>query len=116
MNRPVTVAEGQTATKYDHRAAVRHACHLEALSRSLEPSDTITWGAIVENLSRAGLALRLCYPFKPGTFLAVELRAGVVKRTLLARVVHVNDLKNGTWFLGCELAHPLAETDVALLL
>jgi len=95
---------------------VRYACDLEVLSRPLEQPDAIFWGATVQTISEGGLGLLLCYPFKPGTHLAVELRnpAGIA-RTILARVVHAHDLTDGTWQVGCELTRRLSPNELAEL-
>jgi hypothetical protein len=114
MTRPVAAPLGDAPVPYDRRAAVRHACQLEVLPSALEPPEAITWGAVVENLSRTGVGLRLCYPFKPGTHLAVELRAGGVKRTFITRVVRASDLPDGAWLVGCEFTAPL-DDDVRLV-
>ena len=101
----------------ERRAAVRHVCDQEALSRPLDLPDAISWGAKVHDISRGGLALLLCYPFKPGTCLAVDLRLGQApSRTLLVRVVHVTDQADSTWSLGCEFAAPLSDQELAVLL
>jgi hypothetical protein len=100
----------------ERRASVRRACSLEALSRPLELPDTISWGATVQDVSAGGVGLLICYPFKPGTFLAVDLRIGHAHlRTLLVRVVHVSDLTDGTWSIGCEFAAPLSPGELAEL-
>jgi hypothetical protein len=101
----------------DRRVSVRHLCNIEALSRPLESPDTIRWGATLEDISCGGVALRLCYPFPPGAFLAVDVRPGqLAARTLLLRVVHVQDQSDGTWLVGCEFANPLSEGELAALL
>jgi len=45
----------------------RHACELEATSHPIEVGESLTWGAIVHDISASGLSVTLCYPFKPGT-------------------------------------------------
>ncbi len=118
MSKPSVLAEAKAAprgVRPDRRASVRRACSLEALSRPLELSDAISWGATVQDISAGGVGLLICYPFKPGTFLAVDLSAGHGgSRTVLARVVHVTDQSDGTWFVGCEFALPLNEEEVAV--
>jgi hypothetical protein len=100
----------------ERRASVRHACEREAVSRPLELVDSICWGATVQDVSTGGIGLLLCYPFKPGTFLAVEVRDESRTQTFLVRVVHVADQADGNWFLGCEFAAPLREGELADLL
>jgi hypothetical protein len=117
MSKSPVLTEAQAAprgVRPDRRASVRRACTLEALSRPLELSDAIAWGATVQDISAGGVGLLICYPFKPGTFLAVDLVGGHEgSRTVLVRVVHVTDQSDGTWFVGCEFALPLSEEEVA---
>jgi hypothetical protein len=119
MNEPVRagLSPAPATDTLERRASVRHVCDQEALSRTLEQPDAISWGAKVHDISRGGLALLLCYPFKPGTLLAVDLRLGrAPSRTLLVRVVHVADQADSTWSLGCEFAAPLSEQELAVLM
>lgn len=105
-----------TAYNLERRASLRHVCNLEAVSHPVEVPDGMCWGAVVKDLSPGGVGLTLCYPFKPGTFLAIDLQAPGAARTLLARVVHVKDQSDGTWFLGCELVKQLSASDVELMI
>jgi len=101
----------------ERRSAVRHAVKLEALSRPLEGQDAIWWGAQVRDLSTTGVGLTLCFPFKPGTYLAIDLQGPLGgNRTLLSRVIHVRDQSDGTWHLGCEFVKPLPDNDLELIL
>ncbi len=112
---PVLV-EAAPAVRAERRASVRHVCEQEVLSRPLEMPESICWGAKVQDISRGGLGLLVCYPFKPGTFLAIDLRTGEAPgRTLLARVVHVQDQADGSWFVGCEFAATLTEAELEAL-
>ncbi|HYT89229.1 MAG TPA: PilZ domain-containing protein [Gemmataceae bacterium] len=117
-NRPVLgePAQAPGTIKLERRAFVRHACELEALSRAVELADSICWGATVQDVSAGGIGLQLCYPFKAGTFLAVEVRHESRTQTFLVRVVHAADQADGSWFLGCEFAAPLTEAELADLL
>ena len=100
----------------ERREAPRQACSLEATSHTLENSDTLSWGAVVHDISPSGVGITLCYPFRPGTYLDVELQAtkGMI-RSLMVRVVNVHDQTDGTWRLGCEFVKPLTESDMDLL-
>ena len=100
----------------ERRDSERHACALEATSHSLESGDTLSWGAVVQDISATGLGITLCYPFRPGTYLDVELQTTkCMLRSLMVRVVHVDDQKDGMWRLGCEFVKPLTESDMDLL-
>lgn len=101
----------------DRRAEKRHICTLEATSHAIEPGQTLSWGAVVNDLSPGGLSVTLCFPFRPGTFLAVDLQSDAgMARTLMVRVQHVHDQVDGRWRLGCEFIKPLSESDMELLL
>lgn len=101
----------------ERRLADRHDCTVEAVSRSVEGADPMWWGATVRDLSRTGLSLTLCFPFRTGAFLAVDLKeARGAGRTLLIRVVHAQDMADGTWRLGCEFVKPLTESDLELII
>ncbi len=103
-------------TDLDRRQATRHACALEATSHAIEPGQTLSFGAAVSDISATGLSVTLCYPFRPGTFLAIKLQApDGMMRTLMARVVNVNDRTDGSWRLGCEFLKPLTESDMDLI-
>lgn len=101
----------------DRRVAERHPSDLEALTRPLDAQDTLWWGATVRDISNTGLSLKICYPFRPGTYLAIDLQnpAGV-SRTMLTRVVHVRDQADGAWHVGCEFVKKLTDSDLDLLI
>ena len=58
----------------ERRVSVRHVSAQEAVSRPLDAQDTLSWGAQVRDVSLGGIALIVCYPFKPGTYLAIEIQ------------------------------------------
>ncbi len=90
---------------------------MEALSRPLDGEDTIWWGATVRDVSATGIGLSLCYPFRLGTFLAVDMQGpGGGSRTLLTRVVQARDQADGTWHIGCEFVKQLTDSDVELMI
>ena len=100
----------------ERRAVERRFCSVEATSHAIEPGQTLSWGAVVNDISAGGVSVTLCYPFRPGTYLAVDLQSesGMV-RTLMVRVLHVHDQADGRWRLGCEFIKPLSESDMELL-
>jgi hypothetical protein len=100
--------------EFERRASSRRDAAMEALSRPVEGQDAIWWGATVRDLSTTGIGLTLCFPFRPGSFLAVDLLGPLGgNRTLLTRVIHTRDQADGTWHVGCEFVKPLADQDVA---
>jgi hypothetical protein len=108
---------GSNLADLDKRDCVRQACIIEATSRPLDVGDGMSWGGIVTDISPGGLKLGLCFPFGPGTHLAVELQPISRKpgRTLVCEVVHVHDHADGTWTLGCEFVKPLEPGEIDLL-
>ena len=113
----VQPVSSRAVAEMERRASVRHAVNMEALSRPLDGQDTIWWGATVRDISGSGVGLTLCYPFRAGTYLAIDLQAsGGSAKTLLTRVVHAVDQSDGTWHIGCEFVKPLTDSDVDLLI
>jgi hypothetical protein len=98
----------------EQRSSQRHPSGLEAVSCPLDAPETLCWGATVQNVSAGGIGLTLCYPFKPGTYLAINVQTSNNPCTLLGRVIHVSDQADGAWFIGCELVKQI-ENVVELL-
>jgi hypothetical protein len=117
IHEPV-LARSQTARRdrLERRGIVRQLCRLEGVTRPLDLPDTIGWGATVKDITLAGLGMVVCYPFKPGTVVAVDLRHGSGTCTLVARVVYANDQSDGTWLVGCALLKPLSPDELTKLL
>jgi hypothetical protein len=104
----------------ERRAYVRLACDLAATCRPADRHRDVGWPGRVRDISRAGVGLLLRHRFRPGTTLAVELRAhnGTPMHTLTVRVVHataVVDEGNPCWLLGCALEQPLSEQEFQAL-
>lgn len=111
---PVSLTAGPAV---DRRNSERHPAGLEALARPLDTQDSLWWGAQARDISASGIGLSLCYPFRPGTLLAVDLKndAGGSK-TLLTRVVHVEDKADGTWLIGCEFVKKLTDSELEMMI
>ena len=100
----------------DRREFERHLCSLEATTHVVEPGQALSWGAVVNDISPGGLNLTLCFPFRLGTFLSIDLKtANGMVRTVMARVIHVHDRADGMWRLGCQFLRPLSESDIELI-
>ncbi|MCI0377090.1 MAG: PilZ domain-containing protein [Gemmataceae bacterium] len=101
----------------ERRAAERRPVTLEALSRPMDVQDALWWGATVRDISAKGIGLSLCYPFKAGTYLAVDLQIPKGTRgILLTRVVHARDQADGMWHVGCEFVKQLTDSELELLI
>jgi hypothetical protein len=110
---PIPFASKEAIEK---RKTARHVCGRDAVSHPLDGQDTLCWGAQVRDISAGGIGLSLCYPFKLGTLLAIDIQGPPGgTRTLLARVVRVNDQVDGTWTIGCEFVKPISDSDVEIL-
>ena len=110
----VQPVRGAALIEAERRHHARHRCTVEATSHPLEAAESIAWGAVVRDISAGGVGLTLCFPFRPGTYLALDVkRKDGTSRSLLARVVHVRDQADGSWLLGCEFVKPLDETEIA---
>jgi hypothetical protein len=106
----------ETVAEIERRSSPRYPSNREALARPIEGSDAIWWGAKVRDLSTTGIGLSLCFPFRPGTFLAVDLQGPIGgTHTLLTRVVHARDQSDGTWHVGCEFVKALTDSEVELM-
>jgi len=97
------------AAQMERRSALRHLCKYEAVSRAADERDGICWGATVQDISATGVGLNLCFPFRLGTYLAIDIQTPDANRSVLGRVVHVADKSDGTWVIGCEFVKPLDE-------
>lgn len=106
----------RTLVDLDRRIGDRHMVDIEATSRPVDGDGSLYWGATVCDISRSGIGLNLCYPFRAGTYLAVEVTVGGRRRTLQTRVVHARDLSDGTWHIGCEFLRPLSEDELGAVL
>lgn len=109
---PVLVRPCRSRLDFERRVAQRHECQLDATTQTLEASDTLAWGATVRDLSCTGVGLILCFPFRAGTYLAVDIHG----QTHLTRVAHVRDRNDGTWHVGCEFVKPLCESALEAIL
>ena len=113
---PPTPSAQATRQEAERRVSVRHVSAQEAVSRPLDAQDTLSWGAQVRDVSLGGIALIVCYPFKPGSYLAIEIQGvPTAARPLLARVIHAEDQSDGTWAVGCEFLKQLTPSDMAVL-
>lgn len=96
----------------EKRDSARYPCDQEAVTQLMDASGAMAWGATVDNISVGGIGLVLCFPFKPGSHLAVTLQSSQVRRTFLVRVVHALDQSDGTWLLGCEFVQQLPAEEI----
>jgi hypothetical protein len=100
----------------ERRDAERHIVSLEATSQPTDGNESLSWGAVVQDISSTGVGLTLCFPFRPGTYLAVDIPTlSGTMRSMMVRVVRVDDQRDGMWRLGCEFVKPLSESDLDVI-
>src|SRR3954447_8362713 len=107
---PILVRPYPSALEFERRQGERHRCQLDATTHTLDPQDSLAWGASVRDISRTGVGLTLCFPFRPGTYLALDLhgpKPDSPVTTVLSRVIHVRDQPDGSWHVGCEFVKAL---------
>jgi PilZ domain len=97
---------------FDKRHAERHECVLDSRTSPLDDPEGFSWGASIRDLSRTGVGLIVCFPFRTGTYLAVELQGS----TMLSRVVHVRDRNDGSYQVGCEFLRALTDDELDRLI
>jgi hypothetical protein len=108
---PLLVHSFSSRSLAERRVTDRRDCFIDATTRPANAQDTVTWGATVRDLSHTGVGLVLCFPFRAGTYLAIDLK----RDTLLAKVVHVEDQNDGSWNVGCEFVRPLSDEELSRL-
>jgi hypothetical protein len=116
---PTLVRQYPSALEFERRHNERHHCRLDATTHPLDAQDALAWGAFVRDISRTGVGLTICFPFRAGTYLAVDVHGPNPQTpavTMLSRVVHVRDQDDGTWHVGCEFIKPLSAQEFEELL
>jgi hypothetical protein len=102
------------------RVYSRQACNLSAacLPVSAWGRKDARWPATISDISQGGIRLIVARRFEPGAGLGIELpgTAGEEPYTVLAKVVHVQGLPDGSWALGCKFISELSEDEVQRLL
>lgn len=101
----------------ERRNADRQMVALEATTQPMETNESLTWGAVVQDISTTGIGLTLCFPFRPNTYLSVDIKtvSGDV-RSMMVCVVHVDDQRDGMWRLGCEFVKPISESEMDIII
>src|SRR5262245_30349784 len=116
---PVLVRACRSRQEFERRTAERHECWLDATTHALDAQDTLAWGATIRDVSRTGVGLTICFPFREGTYLAVELHSrnpNQASQTYLTRVAQVRDRNDGTWHVGCEFVKALSDEEIEQLI
>jgi hypothetical protein len=94
----------------ERRAAQRHSCRKQALTRPMDAGHGLAWGATVRDISESGIGLTVCFPFRAGVYLSVDvIEPDGSVTTRLSRVVHAVDQRDGSWHIGCAFVKPLED-------
>jgi hypothetical protein len=72
------------------------------------------WSATISDVSPGGIRLIVRRRFEAGAGLGIELpgRDGEEPYTVLAKVIHVQPLPDGSWALGCKFISELSEDEL----
>jgi hypothetical protein len=102
------------STTSDCRTWVRFPCNVETICYSCYSTPGERVPARILNISAGGVGLLTPCEFEKGTLLSLALPgpANRPARKSLVRVLHVRDLHNGDWFLGCEFAEQLNADEI----
>src|ERR1700681_3814968 len=94
------------------RVYERHSCRVPALCQPAA-SNEMRWEAIVEDISKSGVRLRLRRRFEPRSGLAIELpgKHGDAPETVYVKVVHVRSDGEGSYVLGCRFMSELSDEE-----
>ena len=104
--------------KSDKRSWRRFKPTVTASVQLTNSGDPTRWPAKVLDLSAGGVALNVAHDIRNGTLLTVDLSGanGHTVPTILACVVHLALLDDGTRRLGCNFIRQLNESDLKALL
>jgi serine/threonine protein kinase len=102
----------------DRRAAVRFSTSLET---SCQPTCRIkerSWSGRIQDISSTGVCLLLRRRFEPGTILTAELHGAAqsITKTMLIRVLRVQEQARRRWSIGCAFDRELSELELKALL
>ncbi|MCI0457262.1 MAG: PilZ domain-containing protein [Gemmataceae bacterium] len=114
----VLQAERARPSAPDSRRWVRFPCDVETACYSRDSSPGERRPARILNVSAGGVGLLLPCEFAEGTLLYIDLPAprDMAPRKVLMRVVRVSDHGHTGWFLGCEFADRISDSELQALL
>jgi serine/threonine protein kinase len=97
----------------EHRIKKRYPCARKTACRALEWSAGENWTGEVVNISETGLCLQLSRRFEPGSILTVVLNGQTSqRRSVLVRIVWVEQVTKRLWRMGCQYDQPLCDFEV----
>jgi hypothetical protein len=95
----------------DRRAHPRHTTDIRTVCRPVSEEADIP--ARIADVSVGGVKLRIGRPLREGTMVRVELpRLGGPGTTVLACVMHANEVSRGEWEIGCNFSLELSDDEM----
>jgi hypothetical protein len=100
----------------ERRASVRHRSGLRVSCRLVDDLAAEAWQARVRDLSTLGIGLLLPHKRELAELLEIELvkANGALVRTVLARIIHVEEDGPRSWFVGCAFVSELTDEEMRL--
>ena len=100
----------------ERRASVRHRSGLRVSCRLVDDPAAETWMARVRDLSALGIGLLMARRCELAELLEIELvkASGALVRTVLARVIHVEEDRPRSWVAGCAFVSELTDAEIRL--
>jgi len=100
----------------ERRATVRHRSALRVSCRLADDPAAEPWKARVRDLSTLGIGLLLPHRRELAELLEIELvkASGALVRTVLARIIHVEEDGPRSWFIGCAFVSELTDEELRL--
>ncbi len=111
--RPSPAAGGDAGD--ERRVWLRHPSVARVNMQPLADGVNGRLSARVRNVSRGGVNLAVSHRFTPGDMISIDVPGNTAEQssTVLACVVHVSQLPNGFYSLGCAFSEMLDEDDLA---
>ncbi len=102
----------------DRRAAVRFSTNLETCCQPTCRIKERSWSGRIQDISATGVCLLLRRRFEPGTILTAELQGAAqsITKTMLVRVLRVQEQARRRWSIGCAFDRELSELELKALL
>jgi hypothetical protein len=113
LSRLVGWGKGATVEE-DRRVKGRHSCDVATTCAHASKPHGPRLAAHVHNISLGGMNLIVSERFDPGELLNLQLPDANPPTTVLACVIWADDLKDGTWSLGCSFSAELTPADLEL--
>ena len=118
---PPAQTESSDRSGVECRVYERHTCELRGHCQptaSRGESSEPRWSAIIIDISRGGIRLRLRRRFERGAILAFEVKGvnATQSCTVVAKVIHVRGLGEGMWTMGCKFFNQLTDEELDGLL